>query len=88
VAFFKSKAEKGLLKVQQAEHKKLIFDRRVIAYVSGLGFGLISGAFSLVNVLNDMTGPGTIGINGHTESFFIVSCKSLNNSLSLFIYLF
>ena len=41
--------------------------------VSGLGFGLTSGAFSLVNILADMTGPGTIGLYGHHEMLFITS---------------
>ncbi|KAG7161735.1 Gamma-secretase subunit Aph-1-like [Homarus americanus] len=41
--------------------------------VSGLGFGMISGAFSLVNVLADMTGPGTIGMKGDPYNFFIAS---------------
>lgn len=43
--------------------------------VSGLGFGIISGAFSLVNVLADMVGPGTIGIHGDSKYFFIASGK-------------
>lgn len=41
--------------------------------VSGLGFGIISGAFSLVNVLADMTGPGTIGLYGDPHNFFVAS---------------
>ena len=41
--------------------------------VSGFGFGVISGAFSLVNVLADMTGPGTVGILGNSSHFFITS---------------
>ena len=41
--------------------------------VSGLGFGTISGAFSLINVLADSTGPGTIGIHGDSGQFFITS---------------
>ena len=43
---------------------------------SGLGFGMISGAFSLVNVLGDMSGPGTLGIKGDSQAFYLVSCKS------------
>ena len=50
--------------------------------MSGLGFGIISGAFSLVNVLGDMTGPGTVGIYGDSQAFFLVSCK---HSLKHFI---
>lgn len=41
--------------------------------MSGLGFGIISGAFSLVNVLADAAGPGTVGIRGDSPDFFIVS---------------
>lgn len=41
--------------------------------MSGLGFGIISGAFSLVNVLADMTGPGTIGLYGDPHNFFVAS---------------
>jgi hypothetical protein len=33
----------------------------------------MSGAFSLTNVLADMAGPGTIGINGDNSQFFITS---------------
>ena len=43
--------------------------------VCGLGFGLISGAFSYVNVLADIWGPGTIGINGDHSYFFLTSGK-------------
>ena len=41
--------------------------------VCGLGYGMISGAFSLINILADIAGPGTVGINGHDEHFVIVS---------------
>jgi len=52
---------------------KLLTEVRVDFVVSGFGFGVISGAFSLVNVLADMTGPGTVGIFGHSSHFFISS---------------
>jgi len=72
---FIKKAEKGLAKVQQdvSGRNNMQFDSRVISYVSGLGFGIISGAFSMVNVLGDMTGPGTVGIKGDSQTFFLVS---------------
>ena len=41
--------------------------------VSGLGFGLMSGTFSLVNILADATGPGTVGLKGDSHYFFISS---------------
>ena len=47
----------------------------VLVSVSGFGFGLVSGVFSLVNVLADMVGPGTIGIQGDSSHFFITSGK-------------
>ena len=48
--------------------------------VSGLGFGILSGAFSTVNVLADMVGPGTIGIYGDSKYFFVATgnCSEQN----------
>jgi hypothetical protein len=40
---------------------------------AGYGYGLISGTFAIVNVLSDMSGPGTIGIFGHSQDFFIAT---------------
>jgi len=69
------KAEMALEKVQMQEltDKGMVFDRFAVAYASGYGFGLISGTFAIVNVLSDMTGPGTIGIFGHSQDFFIAT---------------
>jgi len=69
------KAEFGLEKVQMQEltAKGMVFDRFAVAYASGYGFGLISGTFAIVNVLSDMIGPGTIGIFGHSQDFFIAT---------------
>ncbi len=41
--------------------------------VSGLGFGFMSGAFSVVNILSDSLGPGTVGIHGDSQHYFISS---------------
>lgn len=41
--------------------------------VSGLGFGLMNGAFSLMNVLTDYIGPGTVGLKGDSHHFLLVS---------------
>ncbi|CAF2575758.1 unnamed protein product [Rotaria sp. Silwood2] len=69
------KAEFALQKVQMQEltDKGMVFDRFAVAYASGYGFGLISGTFAIVNVLSDMIGPGTIGIFGHSQDFFIAT---------------
>ncbi|XP_041323426.1 gamma-secretase subunit APH-1A isoform X3 [Pyrgilauda ruficollis] len=41
--------------------------------VSGLSFGIISGVFSITNILADSAGPGTVGIHGDSPYFFITS---------------
>lgn len=43
--------------------------------VSGLGYGIISGLFAMVNVLADITGPGSLGLHGDPQNFLIVSGK-------------
>lgn len=48
-------------------------DRIPLSYVSGLGFGLMNGAFSLMNVLTDYIGPGTVGLKGDSHHFLLVS---------------
>lgn len=66
------KAEGGLKKVSDG-NVQIVENKNILAYVSGLGFGMISGAFSLINVLADMTGPGTVGRHGDPKQFFIAS---------------
>ncbi|XP_060119495.1 gamma-secretase subunit Aph-1b-like [Heteronotia binoei] len=44
-----------------------------MAYVAGLGFGLMSGAFSMINLLADAVGPGTVGIYGDSQLYFLTS---------------
>lgn len=43
--------------------------------VSGLGFGIMSGAFALINILADSVGPGTVGLrrDGDSPLFFVTS---------------
>ncbi|XP_046371674.1 gamma-secretase subunit Aph-1-like [Haliotis cracherodii] len=72
------RADEGLQKVSltaQTENvtPKDISNKHIMAYVSGLGFGIMCGAFSLINVLADMVGPGTIGIHGDSHLFFLTS---------------
>nr|QEV81512.1 Aph1 [Locusta migratoria] len=66
------KAEVGLKKVTDA-NTQITNSKHVLAYVSGMGFGLMSGAFSLVNVLADAVGPATMGLKGGSDLFFITS---------------
>lgn len=67
------KAERGLDKVTTIH---VADSRHVFAYVCGLGFGFMSGAFALVNVLADAVGPGTMGLRQGTEYFFVISAAT------------
>uniref|UniRef100_A0A8C4TNF7 Gamma-secretase subunit APH-1 n=1 Tax=Falco tinnunculus TaxID=100819 RepID=A0A8C4TNF7_FALTI len=42
-------------------------------WVSGLSFGIISGMFSVINILADSVGPGIVGIHGDSPYYFITS---------------
>ncbi|XP_055648637.1 gamma-secretase subunit Aph-1b-like [Falco peregrinus] len=44
-----------------------------MAYVAGVGFGLMSGTFSMINLLADTLGPGTMGIHGDSQLYFLAS---------------
>lgn len=53
------------------------FNYRIsLSYVSGLGYGVMSGTFAIVNVLSDSIGPGTIGLKGDSPYFFIISAMT------------
>jgi len=45
----------------------------MLSYVSGLGFGVMSGLFALINILAEVGGPGTMGLRGGYSAFCIVS---------------
>jgi len=57
------------VEIFSSEHNSIFFRCTVV----GLGFGMMSGAFSLVNVLADSLGPGTVGLNGEPSDFFMAS---------------
>ncbi|CAD0200100.1 unnamed protein product [Chrysodeixis includens] len=65
------KTEEGLKEI--SENHNIGSNKLEMAYVSGLGFGTMSGAFALVNVLADSVGPGTLGLHSGTEYFFVTS---------------
>jgi len=67
------KADSYLKKLTENEETQIFANKHILAYVVGLGFGLMSGAFSLVNVLADSLGPGTLGFNKEPPTFFMVS---------------
>ncbi|XP_069796370.1 gamma-secretase subunit APH-1A-like [Narcine bancroftii] len=72
-AYYKllKKADQGL--VAFSEDGKSPISIGQMAYVSGLSFGVISGAFSVINVLSDSLGPGVVGIHGGSPYFFLTS---------------
>lgn len=43
--------ENGLQEV--SDNSRIMENKHILAYVSGLGFGIMSGAFALVNILAD-----------------------------------
>lgn len=68
-----------------SENQEVGNNKLEMAYVSGLGFGTMSGAFALVNVLADSLGPGSLGLYSGTEYFFVTSaamtlCMTLLNT--------
>lgn len=57
-----------------------------VLLVSGLGYGIISGLFAMVNVLADITGPGSLGLKDDVpQNFLIVSGKLCKFKVSLCI---
>lgn len=71
--FLLRKADSYLRKLAKSEPTEIFLNPHILAYTVGLGFGLMSGAFSLMNVLADILGPGTVGLHGEPQSFFLVS---------------
>ncbi|XP_039943987.1 gamma-secretase subunit APH-1A isoform X2 [Hirundo rustica] len=65
------KADEGLATLSKDGRSPISL--RQMAYVSGLSFGIISGVFSIVNILVDSAGPGTVGIHGDSPYYFITS---------------
>uniref|UniRef100_A0A1B0GKH2 Gamma-secretase subunit Aph-1 n=1 Tax=Lutzomyia longipalpis TaxID=7200 RepID=A0A1B0GKH2_LUTLO len=65
------KTEKGLQEV--ADNVRVTENKHILAYVSGLGFGIISGAFAIINILADAVGPATMGLLSGSEIFFLTS---------------
>ncbi|XP_072514480.1 gamma-secretase subunit Aph-1b [Salminus brasiliensis] len=65
------KANEGLAAISDEEASPISV--RQMAYVAGLGFGIISGAFSMINILSDSLGPGTVGIFGDSQYYFVTS---------------
>ena len=47
------KANAFLRKLTENEETKIFRNKHILSYVVGLGFGAMSGAFSMVNVLAD-----------------------------------
>ncbi|XP_039174503.1 gamma-secretase subunit APH-1A isoform X3 [Crotalus tigris] len=65
------KADEGLVTI--SEDGRSPISTKQMAYVSGLSFGIISGVFSVINILADSIGPGTVGIHGDSPYYFITS---------------
>ncbi|OWR46014.1 gamma-secretase subunit Aph-1 like protein [Danaus plexippus plexippus] len=83
------RTESGLKEI--SENHEIGSNKAEIAYVSGFGFGAMSGAFAIINVLADSIGPGTLGLRHGTEYFFVTSasmtlCMTLLNTFWTVIF--
>uniref|UniRef100_A0A7N4P9F1 Gamma-secretase subunit APH-1 n=1 Tax=Sarcophilus harrisii TaxID=9305 RepID=A0A7N4P9F1_SARHA len=72
-AYYKllKKADEGLASLSEDGRSPISI--RQMAYVSGLSFGIISGVFSVINILADALGPGVVGIHGDSPFYFLTS---------------
>lgn len=78
------KAERGLR--QFAVNSSVSNNKHMLSYVTGLGFGIMSGLFSLINILAEVGGPGTMGLRGGNGAFCIVS--SIFTAFSILLHTF
>lgn len=78
------KAERGLKRF--VAQSLVSNNKHMLSYVSGLGFGIMSGLFSLINILAAVEGPGTMGLRGGYSAFCIVS--SMFTALTIFLHTF
>lgn len=69
------RADVYLRQLTESEPTQIFLNPHLLAYTVGLGFGLMSGAFSMLNVLADALGPGTVGMDGKPQNFFLVSAS-------------
>lgn len=66
--------ENGLQEV--SDNSRIMENKHILAYVSGLGFGIMSGAFSLVNILADSVRTMKIWIeNISFKTFFLYKSR-------------
>uniref|UniRef100_A0A8D0L1P8 Gamma-secretase subunit APH-1 n=1 Tax=Sphenodon punctatus TaxID=8508 RepID=A0A8D0L1P8_SPHPU len=72
-AYYKllKKADEGLAMISEDGQSPISLKQ--MAYVSGLSFGIMSGVFSVINILADSIGPGIVGIHGDSPHYFITS---------------
>jgi len=78
------KAERGLKRF--VAHSLVSSNKHSLSFVSGLGFGIMSGLFSLINILAEVGGPGTMGLRGGYSTFCIVS--SIFTALTVLLHVF
>lgn len=77
-------AERGLKRF--VAHSLVSNNKHMLSYVSGLGFGVMSGLFSLINILAEVGGPGTMGLRGGYSAFCIVS--SVFTTFTILLHVF
>lgn len=74
IYYLLKKAEQVLKKMNVPNtNRDVINNKHIVPFVSGLGFGAMSGVVSLVNILAELAGPGTMGLVRGSEFFCLIS---------------
>lgn len=59
--------------VVKIKSKESLYFVLFVFSVASFGFGVMSGLFSMVNVLADIAGPGSVGLYGDSQFFPVYS---------------
>ena len=71
------RAAKGLKDVLSDAESESISGNK-LPYVLGFGFGFMNAFVSFDNVLMHLSGPATVGIQGHVSNYFLISAWITN----------
>lgn len=72
-----NRMQEGMNGTLSADELKSISKHR-LPFVVGFGFGAMECLFLYVNVLANLSGPGIIGIHGHSQNYFLISAILCN----------
>ena len=76
IFWFNRKAEAGLESMSEIDcgtSEDTRNNRLKLTVSAGLGFGIMSGAFSFIDILSYSLGYGTVGIQGGSQFYFLAA---------------